>query len=202
MNVCPKDAIYLDKDKHCHIDQEKCIKCGRCFNQCPYHAISKIERPCAAACGMDAIESDDLGRAKINYDKCVSCGMCLVNCPFAAIADKSQIFQVINAMNRAPRSSPAWRLPLWGQFGKAATPAKLKAAMRILGFQDVVEVAHRRGPVHGGGGQGLPGGGPGEAALHGHQLLPRLVRHGQEAVPGVQGLHLHALTPMVITAAW
>ncbi len=28
-----------------------------------------------------------------------------------------------------------------GQFGKAATPAKLKAAMRILGFDDVVEVA-------------------------------------------------------------
>ncbi len=82
MNVCPKDAIYVDKDTHCHIDQEKCIKCGNCFNQCPYRAISKIERPCAAACGMDAIGSDELGRAKINYDKCVSCGMCLVNCSF------------------------------------------------------------------------------------------------------------------------
>ncbi len=58
MNVCPKDAIYMDKDKHCHIDQDKCIKCGKCFNQCPYRAISKIERPCAAACGMDAIKSD------------------------------------------------------------------------------------------------------------------------------------------------
>ena len=34
MNVCPKDAIYLDKDKHCHIDQDKCIKCGKCFSQC------------------------------------------------------------------------------------------------------------------------------------------------------------------------
>ena len=55
MNVCPKDAIYLDKEKHCHIDQSKCIKCGKCFNQCPYRAISYIERPCAAACGMNAI---------------------------------------------------------------------------------------------------------------------------------------------------
>ena len=141
MNVCPKDAIYLDKDKHCHIDQEKCIKCGRCFNQCPYHAISKIERPCAAACGMDAIESDELGRAKINYDKCVSCGMCLVNCPFAAIADKSQIFQVITAMNRGSKVIACVAPAFVGQFGKNATPAKLKAAMRILGFDDVVEVA-------------------------------------------------------------
>ena len=141
MNVCPKDAIYVDKETHCHIDQDKCIKCGKCFNQCPYHAISKIERPCAAACGMDAIESDELGRAKINYDKCVSCGMCLVNCPFAAIADKSQIFQVINAMKRGEKVIACVAPAFVGQFGKEATPAKLKAAMRILGFTDVVEVA-------------------------------------------------------------
>lgn len=141
MNVCPKDAIFVDKDQHCHIDQDKCIKCGKCFNQCPYHAISKIERPCAAACGMDAIESDELGRAKINYDKCVSCGMCLVNCPFAAIADKSQIFQIINAMKRGEEVIACVAPAFVGQFGKDATPAKLKAAMRHLGFADVVEVS-------------------------------------------------------------
>ena len=141
MNVCPKDAIYLDENKHCHIDQSKCIKCGKCFNQCPYRAISKIERPCAAACGMDAIGSDELGRAKINYDKCVSCGMCLVNCPFAAIADKSQIFQVINAMKKKEEVIACVAPAFVGQFGKDATPAKLKAAMRTLGFADVVEVA-------------------------------------------------------------
>ncbi len=141
MNVCPKDAIYLDKDKHCHIDQDKCIKCGKCFNQCPYRAISKIDRPCAAACGMDAIESDELGRAKINYEKCVSCGMCLVNCPFGAIADKSQILQVISAMKKDEEVIACVAPAFVGQFGKEATPAKLKAAMRALGFADVVEVA-------------------------------------------------------------
>ena len=141
MNVCPKDAIYLDKDKHCHIDQDKCIKCGKCFNQCPYRAICKIERPCAAACGMDAIESDELGRAKINYDKCVSCGMCLVNCPFAAIADKSQIFQIVTAIKRSEEVIACVAPAFVGQFGKDATPAKIKAAMRQLGFADVVEVA-------------------------------------------------------------
>ena len=141
MNVCPKDAIYLDKDKHCHIDQDKCIKCGKCFNQCPYRAISKIERPCAAACGMDAIESDELGRAKINYDKCVSCGMCLVNCPFGAIADKSQIYQVCQALHKGEKVVACVAPAFAGQFGKEATPAKLHAAMKVLGFYDVVEVA-------------------------------------------------------------
>ena len=41
MNVCPKDAIYLDKDKHCHIDQDKCIKCGKCLETCKFGAIEK-----------------------------------------------------------------------------------------------------------------------------------------------------------------
>ena len=67
--------------------------------------------------------------------------MCLVNCPFAAIADKSQIFQVIQPSGGTRRSLPAWRLPLWASTAGEATPAKLKAAMRTLGFADVVEVA-------------------------------------------------------------
>ena len=141
MAVCPKDAIFVDKDKHAVVDQDKCIKCGKCVSQCPYHAVIKIERPCAAACGMDAIESDELGHAKINYNKCVSCGMCLVNCPFAAIADKSQIFQIIHAMKRGEEVIACVAPAFVTQFGDAATPAKLKTAMRVLGFQDVVEVA-------------------------------------------------------------
>ena len=141
MNICPKDAIYLDENKRCHIDPSKCINCGKCFNQCPYRAISRFERPCAAACGMNAIESDDMGRAKINYDKCVSCGMCLVNCPFAAIADKSQIFQTIMAIKHGNEVVACVAPAFVNQFGAEATPAKLKAAMRVLGFADVVEVA-------------------------------------------------------------
>ena len=80
-------------------------------------------------------------RADIDYDKCVSCGMCLVNCPFAAIADKSQILQVITAMQRNEEVIACVAPAFVGQFGKEATPAKLKAAMRRLGFADVVEVA-------------------------------------------------------------
>ena len=195
MNVCPKDAIYLDANKRCHIDQSKCIKCGKCFNQCPYRAISKVERPCAAACGMDAIESDDLGRAKINYDKCVSCGMCLVNCPFAAIADKSQIFQLIQAIKRGEEVIACVAPAFVGQYGPDATPAKLKAAMRILGFADVVEVAIGADLCTVEEAHDFLRGSPRKAGLDGHQLLPRLVHDGQEALPPVQGQHLHGPDP-------
>ena len=63
--VCPKGAIRVDKDHHSVIDQDKCIKCGKCFNQCPYHAITKIERPCAAACGMRKFSSNTCPRAML-----------------------------------------------------------------------------------------------------------------------------------------
>ena len=69
--------------------------------------------------------------------------MCLVNCPFGAIADKGQIYQLIQGHQpRRPQSiaivAPAFVEPV--RPGLAAT-GKLKAAMKPLGFHDVVEVA-------------------------------------------------------------
>lgn len=142
MEVCPKDAVSLDRvTGKSVIDPEKCIKCGRCASVCSYNAIIVQERPCAKACGMDAISSDENGCATIDYDKCVSCGMCLVNCPFGAIADKSQIFQVIRAIQAGEKVYAAVAPAFVGQFGPKVTPGKLRAAMKELGFADVFEVA-------------------------------------------------------------
>ena len=138
--VCPKDAIHIVNGKSL-IDQDKCIKCGRCMDACPYHAINKLERPCAASCGMDAIHSDEDGCAEIDYDKCVSCGMCLVNCPFGAIVDKGQIFQTIHAIKEGHEVIAAVAPAFVGQFGPSVTPDKVKGALKELGFADVVEVA-------------------------------------------------------------
>ena len=140
--VCPKGAVKLSfTDGKSRIDQEKCIKCGRCAEACAYNAIIIQERPCAKACGMDAISTDENGKAEIDYDKCVSCGQCLVNCPFGAISDKSQIFQVIRAIQSGERVYAAVAPAFVGQFGAKVTPGRLRAAMKELGFADVFEVA-------------------------------------------------------------
>lgn len=140
IEVCPKKAIYM-KNGRSYIDQEKCIKCGKCVNICPYEAIKRMERPCVKACGMDAIKSDEFGRADIDYEKCVSCGMCLVNCPFGAIADKGQIFQTILAIKS---ETPVYAIiapAFMGQFGAKVAPEMMRSIVKQLGFEDAVEVA-------------------------------------------------------------
>ena len=138
--VCPRDAISMVNGRSV-IDPEKCIRCGKCKSVCPYDAISHQVRPCAGACGVNAIKNDEKGRAVIDNDLCVSCGQCMVNCPFGAIADKSQIFQLIRALQAGGKIIAQVAPAFAGQFGPDVTPDMLKTALKELGFYDVYETA-------------------------------------------------------------
>lgn len=200
MEVCPKDAISF-VDGYSHIDQEKCIKCGQCRKVCPYGAIHERRRPCEVACGVGAIETDYAGRAMINPDKCVSCGMCMVNCPFGAIADKSQIYQLIKAMNEGNDVIAILAPAFVGQFGPKASPNKVKAALLEIGFADVWEVA-----------LGADAGALEEAEHYTHSVVtgevpflltsccPSWSMLGKKYFPEVIDQISNALTPMVATA--
>ena len=130
--ICPKKAVKLSHRGVSRIQEDLCIRCGKCADVCPYNAIILQERPCAKACGMDAIRSDEHGRADIDYDKCVSCGMCLVNCPFGAISDKSQLFQLTQALRGGEKVIAIVAPAFVGQLGPSMTPDKLKAALKML----------------------------------------------------------------------
>ncbi|MDU6030857.1 4Fe-4S dicluster domain-containing protein [Peptoniphilus genitalis] len=140
INVCPVNAISMGKDRTI-IDKDKCVRCGRCHDACPYSAIVKYERPCAAACGVDAISSDEFGRAEIDHDKCVACGRCIAECPFGAISDKTQIFQLIKAIKSGKRVYGAIAPSYIGQFGANVSAEQIIEAIKQLGFEDVLEVA-------------------------------------------------------------
>ncbi len=139
VNVCPVGAVSIGKERAV-IDQEKCIKCGRCVKACPYNAIVDTDRPCAAACGVDAIGSDYLDRAEIDPDKCVACGACITACPFGAIADKSEIYQLIRSIKRHDNVYAIIAPSFVSQFGSLVSPAQIFEAIRALGIRDVVEV--------------------------------------------------------------
>ena len=139
-HACPKGAIRTERGQAV-IDQNLCIKCGKCKDACSYQAIIKFTRPCQEACGMHAIGQDEHGRADIDYDKCVNCGMCLVNCPFGAIVDKGQLFQLIHAIKKGDKVVAIIAPAFWGQFGDNVTPGQIREAMKLLGFDSLVEVA-------------------------------------------------------------
>ena len=138
--ACPKNAISVVDGKTV-INQEKCIRCGKCKKACPYDAIAHKQRPCSKACGVNAISTDSLGRAQIDNQKCVGCGQCMVSCPFGAIADKSQIFQLIRAIRKGDYVVAELAPAVMGQFGEGITPAIIKGALLDIGFKEVHEVA-------------------------------------------------------------
>lgn len=138
--VCPKGAVSIVQGKSV-IDQQKCIKCGKCKSVCPYDAIAHKMRPCSSACGVKAIKSDGVGRAKIDDSVCVGCGQCMVACPFGAIADKSQIFQLINAIKEGDYIVAAVAPAIVGQFGPDVGLAQIKGGLLQLGFKEMHEVA-------------------------------------------------------------
>lgn len=174
--VCPKHAISFRNGKS-HIDQSLCVKCGRCVNSCPYSAIVKTERPCAAACGMGAIHSDEHGRAEIDYDKCVSCGMCLVNCPFGAIVDKGQIFQLIQSIKRGDEVVAIVAPAFINQF-PGHDPLQAEGGHASAGLCRCGRGRYRCRPVHHRRGERLHGRGSRQDPVHGYVLLPRVERDG------------------------
>uniref|UniRef100_UPI0025D4CC6F monomeric [FeFe] hydrogenase n=1 Tax=Treponema sp. TaxID=166 RepID=UPI0025D4CC6F len=142
MMNCPRKAIHVER--HAHIDSEKCVNCGLCMNNCPYHAIIKIPVPCEEACPVGAISKDENGYEQIDYEKCIFCGNCMRECPFGAMMDKSQLVDVIARIMEKDSAKKRRIVALYApsiasQF--KAVPGQLETALKNLGFDEVIEVA-------------------------------------------------------------
>ena len=197
--VCPKQAIHMENGRSV-IDQEKCIKCGKCLESCPYNAIIKQERPCAKACGMNAIHSDEYGRAEIDYEKCVSCGMCLVSCPFSAIVDKGQIYQTIMALKS---DIPVYAIvapAVAGQFEPELKNTQLRGAFKALGFTDIKEVAVGADLCTIEEAKDFMKEVPEKIPFMGTSCCPAWSVMAKKTVPQLANCISMALTPMVLTA--
>ncbi|MCH5211146.1 MAG: 4Fe-4S dicluster domain-containing protein [Oscillospiraceae bacterium] len=140
-SACAFDAITIT-GRGAYIDQTKCRECGKCAEACPYHAIADLMRPCKRNCEVGAITIGGDRLANIDETKCIGCGHCAVGCPFGAISDMSQIVEVIQKINDKDTKVVAIPAPaVEGQFGPEATIGRIITALKMLGFDDVVEVA-------------------------------------------------------------
>ncbi|MFA8342654.1 MAG: monomeric [FeFe] hydrogenase [Rhodothermaceae bacterium] len=137
---CVKDAIDFN-DRQAVINTEKCINCGKCMKECPYHAIIYIPIPCEEACPVNAISKDEFGIEKIDHEKCIYCGKCMKECPFSAIMEISHLVDILKHIINPDKKVTAMIAPaIVGQF--AAEIGQVFTALKQLGFSDVIEVAY------------------------------------------------------------
>lgn len=137
---CNFDAISII-GRRAYIDYEKCRECGKCYEACPYNAITSTIRPCKKACNVDAITMDEDNKAVIDSSKCINCGACSKECPFGAISDISFIVPVIEKIKSAQRVFAIYAPAVEGQFGEHITSDAIEEGLRKLGFDEVYEVA-------------------------------------------------------------
>ena len=138
MMNCPKKAINVINHRE-KIDPEKCINCGLCAQNCPYHAIIKTSVPCEEVCPVGAISKGPDGHETIDYDKCIFCGKCMSSCPFSAMMGKSQLLDVIKHIMAGDKVVAMYAPAIGAQF--RAKPGQLEGAMMQAGFSKVWEVA-------------------------------------------------------------
>ncbi|HOT62168.1 MAG TPA: monomeric [FeFe] hydrogenase [Treponemataceae bacterium] len=135
---CPKKAIKIAGGR-ARIDEDLCVNCGLCMQNCPYHAIVKVPVPCEEACPVGAISKDESGKERIDYAKCTFCGACMRECPFGAMMDKGQLVDVIARIMAGKRVVALYAPAIAAQFG--AAPGQLEEALARAGFAGSVEVA-------------------------------------------------------------
>jgi ferredoxin len=137
--TCKFGAISLGPTRM-DIDPAKCKECGMCAQSCPFGAIVHLERPCKKACPVDAISYDEYGFCQIDEEKCIHGSHCIHNCPFSAIGAKSFLTNIIRDIKAGKEVYAMCAPASEGQFGKDIGMASIKAAVKKLGFADMVEV--------------------------------------------------------------
>lgn len=136
---CPKNAIRFTPTGQTEIKVEECVNCGLCQKACPYHAIIYIPIPCEEACPVGAISKNEKGVEEIDADKCIYCGKCITACPFGAIFELSAIIDVLKVIEQKQQVIAMVAPAILAQYQES--PGKVLAAIKAVGFSDVVEVA-------------------------------------------------------------
>lgn len=137
---CPKGAIEFDPEtSQGRIHRSMCISCGKCYDNCPYHAIVHIPVPCEESCPVGAITKDENGVEHIDETKCIYCGKCVNSCPFGAIFEISQVFDILQSIRRGEKVVALVAPALLSQYD--APTEKVYGAIKAVGFTDIVEVA-------------------------------------------------------------
>lgn len=117
-----RQALSLDKVKKplVSVIENICERCNR-FHEgsCPIHS-------------HDCMSTDE----------CIGCGQCIEECSLGAISDKIEFIPVVNLLQEKKYPVFAAIAPAYvGQFDPSITPGKIRTALKMIGFSDMIEVA-------------------------------------------------------------
>ena len=119
-------------------DETKCIKCMRCIQVCDQVQNMHV---------WDLVNTGKRTRVGMVQNTCTLCGQCITHCPVAALSARDDTEKIWNALSDpekivivqpAPAVRTAWAEEA-GVPRELATPEKLAAALRHLGFDYVFD---------------------------------------------------------------
>lgn len=103
------------------LDAQRCKGCTNCIKLCPTEAIRVRD-----------------GKAVIIEARCIDCGECIRVCPNNAKTAYSDSLSILEEYQyRIALPAPS----LFGQFKHGTTPEQILTALRLIGFNEVFEVA-------------------------------------------------------------
>lgn len=96
---------------------------------------------CAAACTFAALEIKD-GQVSFNPEKCTGCAKCIEACQNDNLAFSHDSIKALELLKDEAHPVYALMAPAFiGQFGKDATPSRIRTACKQIGFAGMIEVA-------------------------------------------------------------
>ncbi len=96
---------------------------------------------CVTACMFQALEIRD-GEVVLNPDKCLGCASCIEACENKNLTFSRDAVRAATILKESDTPVYALMAPAYiGQFGKEATPGRLRSALKAMGFAGMIEVA-------------------------------------------------------------
>lgn len=97
---------------------------------------------CVQVCPFHAIHPGESGKIMIDEEDCLGCSICLQECRVQNLTGSKDVIAVLQAMRAHKGLVYALIAPAYlGQFSQEVTPGKLRNALKMIGFDGMIEVA-------------------------------------------------------------
>lgn len=115
---------------------------SRVHNCCMDCLSGKSDPSCESICPFNAIVADKISHTVyVDEEKCTDCGQCVGSCPSGKIIDKVEFIPLANLLSENATVIATVAPAIIGQFGKNVSINQIRAAIKKIGFSDMLEVA-------------------------------------------------------------